>query len=45
VIVLEEEVITTQDFMELLARCLPAIDADDTLVGVSAWNVNGLSLP
>lgn len=42
VIVLEEEVIPTQDFLELMARCLPAIEADDTLVGVSAWNVNGL---
>ena len=45
VIVLEEEVIATQDFLELMARCLPAVEADDTLVGVSAWNVNGLSLP
>jgi len=44
VIVLEEEVIPTQDFLELLAHCLPSVDADDTLVGVSAWNVNGLSL-
>ena len=43
-IVLEEEVIATQDFLELIARCLPAIEADDTLIGVSAWNVNGLSL-
>jgi len=44
VIVLEEEVIATQDFLELIARCLPAVEADDTLIGVSAWNVNGLSL-
>lgn len=44
VIVLEEEVIPTQHFIELHACCLPAVDTDDTLVGVSAWNVNGLSL-
>jgi len=36
-------VIATQDFLQLLARCLPAVEADDTLVGVSAWNINGLS--
>ena len=41
VIVLEEEVIPTQDFLELFARCLPAVEADDSLIGVSAWNING----
>ena len=40
---LEEELIVTQDFLQLLAHCLPAVEADDTLVGVSAWNINGLS--
>ena len=32
----------TQDFLQLLAGCLGAVDADDSLVGISAWNVNGL---
>lgn len=43
VIVLEEEVIPSHDFLEFFAQCLTAVDSDETLVGISAWNINGLS--
>ena len=42
-IVLEEEVIAGPDLLAMMAQCLAAVDADDTLMGISAWNVNGTS--
>ena len=44
-IVLEEEVIAGPDLLAMMAQCLAAVDADDTLMGISAWNVNGTSPP
>ena len=44
-IVLEEEVIAGPDLLAMMAQCLAAVDADDTLIGISAWNVNGTSPP
>jgi beta-1,2-N-acetylglucosaminyltransferase len=41
VVVLEEEVIVGPDFLYFLGQCLPAVDQDDSLIGVSAWNENG----
>ena len=41
VIVLEEEVILAPDFLNFVAQCVDAIEKDDTLIGVSAWNDNG----
>lgn len=41
VIVLEEEVIPTQDFLSFHAQCLPLLQLDSSLFGISAWNENG----
>jgi hypothetical protein len=41
VILLEEEVFPTADFFSFLDQCLEALDTDDSLIGVSAWNDNG----
>jgi GNT-I family len=41
VILFEEEVFPTSDFFDFLDQCLDALDSDDSLIGVSAWNDNG----
>lgn len=41
VIVIEEEIVLTPDFLHFLSQCLPALEADDSLFGVSAFNYNG----
>ena len=41
VIVLEEEVIPTTDFLHYMSECLPLLDYDETLIGATAWNENG----
>lgn len=41
ILVLEEEVIPTQDFLSFHAQCLSVLESDETLIGVSAWNENG----
>lgn len=40
---LEEEVILAPDFLNFVAQCLDAVEKDDTLIGISAWNENGKS--
>ncbi|XP_052781586.1 protein O-linked-mannose beta-1,2-N-acetylglucosaminyltransferase 1-like isoform X2 [Mya arenaria] len=40
-IVLEEELMLSPDFLYFLAQCTPALDQDDSLLGVSAFNYNG----
>ena len=40
-LVLEEEVLPTADFLQFMAQCLEVIVKDSSLVGVSAWNDNG----
>ena len=40
-IVLEEEVIAGPDLLFMMSQCLATVDDDKTLMGVSAWNVNG----
>ena len=40
-IVLEEEVIPTVDFLNFLGQCLPSLEADKTLAGASSFNYNG----
>jgi len=35
-------VIPTIDFLHYLSQCLPALDYDETLVGATAWNENGV---
>ena len=42
VILLEDELIPTIDFLSFMHQCLKVIDADNTLIGASAWNDNGL---
>lgn len=42
ILVLEEEVIPTQDFLSFHAQCLSVLESDKSLIGVSAWNENGL---
>jgi len=42
VILLEEEVIPTTDFLHYMSQCLPILDYDETLIGATAWNENGL---
>jgi len=41
VILLEEEVIPTTDFLHYMSQCLPLLDYDETLIGATAWNENG----
>jgi len=41
-IVLEEEVLPTADFLQFMAQCLDVIMHDASLIGASAWNDNGL---
>ncbi|ELU14958.1 hypothetical protein CAPTEDRAFT_220050 [Capitella teleta] len=41
VVVLEEEVIPSQDLLSFLAQCLSTVEADPSLAGISAWNENG----
>ena len=41
VIVIEEEIVLTPDFLNFLSQCLPALAADDSLFGISAFNYNG----
>lgn len=40
-IILEEEVLPTADFLQFMAECLDAIMKDSSLIGASAWNDNG----
>lgn len=40
-IVLEEELVLSPDFMLFLAQCSQALEVDETLIGVSAFNYNG----
>ena len=40
-IVLEEEVLPTADFLQFMAQCLNVLVKDTSLIGVSAWNDNG----
>ena len=40
-IVLEEEVLPTADFLQFMAQCLDIIVKDTSLIGASAWNDNG----
>jgi len=40
-IVLEEEVLPTADFLQFMAQCLDVVTNDSSLIGVSAWNDNG----
>ncbi|KAK6175496.1 hypothetical protein SNE40_013951 [Patella caerulea] len=40
-IVLEEELILAPDFLNFMAQCVEILNADETLLGVSAWNFNG----
>jgi len=40
-IVLEEEVLPTADFLHFMAQCLDVVVKDSSLIGVSAWNDNG----
>jgi len=40
-IVFEEEVLPTADFLQFMAQCLDVIMKDSSLIGVSAWNDNG----
>ncbi|XP_056000874.1 protein O-linked-mannose beta-1,2-N-acetylglucosaminyltransferase 1-like isoform X2 [Ostrea edulis] len=41
VIVIEEEIILQSDFLNFMSQCLPALEADKSLFGVSAFNYNG----
>jgi len=41
VLVLEEEVLPTADFLQFMAQCLDVIIKDLSLIGASAWNDNG----
>ncbi|XP_046354639.1 protein O-linked-mannose beta-1,2-N-acetylglucosaminyltransferase 1-like [Haliotis rufescens] len=41
VIVLEEELLLAPNFLHFMSHFLPVLDADDSLMGVSAWNYNG----
>jgi len=41
VILLEEEVIPTTDFLHYMSQCLPLLNYDETLIGATAWNENG----
>jgi len=43
VILIEEEVIPTTDFLLYLSQCLPILEYDETLIGATAWNENGRS--
>ena len=40
-IVLEEEVLPTADFLQFMAQCLDVVMKDSSLIGASAWNDNG----
>jgi len=40
-IVLEEEVVPTTDFLHYMSQCLPVLDNDESLIGATAWNENG----
>ena len=40
-IVFEEEVLPTADYLQFMAQCLDVVMNDTSLVGVSAWNDNG----
>ncbi|XP_062592751.1 protein O-linked-mannose beta-1,2-N-acetylglucosaminyltransferase 1-like isoform X2 [Saccostrea cucullata] len=40
-IVIEEEIVLTADFMDFMSQCLPALESDDSLYGISAFNYNG----
>ncbi|XP_052214269.1 protein O-linked-mannose beta-1,2-N-acetylglucosaminyltransferase 1-like isoform X1 [Dreissena polymorpha] len=41
-IVLDEELMLSPDFLSFLAQCTHVLDKDDSLIGVSAFNFNGL---
>jgi beta-1,2-N-acetylglucosaminyltransferase len=41
IILLEEEVIPSVDFLHYMAQCLPVLNTDETLIGATAWNENG----
>lgn len=40
-IVFEEEVIPTKDFLHFMSQCWASLNKDPTLIGISAWNENG----
>jgi len=40
-IVFEEEVLPTADFLRFMGECLDIVMKDTSLIGVSAWNDNG----
>lgn len=40
-IVLEEEVLPTADFLQFMAQFLDILMKDASLIGISAWNDNG----
>ncbi|XP_064605154.1 protein O-linked-mannose beta-1,2-N-acetylglucosaminyltransferase 1-like [Liolophura sinensis] len=41
IIVLEEEILLGPDFLLFMAQCKEALDKDESLLAVSAWNPNG----
>jgi len=41
-IILEEHVIPTADFLAFMAQCFPVVKKDKSLIGISAWNENGM---
>ena len=42
VITFEEYVIATKHYLNYLAQTIKALESDDSLIGISAWNENGL---
>ena len=44
VIILEEEVIPSKDFLFFMAQCLDALKKDESLVGITSFNENGNNL-
>lgn len=43
VIVFEEEVMARRHYLGFIAQCLSAVEADESLIGISGWNENGKS--
>lgn len=41
--VLEQDVVPSPELLSFFAQCLPVLSADDSLIGVTAWNENGKS--
>ncbi|ESP00315.1 hypothetical protein LOTGIDRAFT_173279 [Lottia gigantea] len=40
-IVLEEDLLLTADFLNFMSQCVETLGMDESLIGVSAWNING----